>query len=109
MKVRALRYEASERIYCSPKEATHIEFRIPSGILEYRELLVQIGGTRAGTNNWSCNGDLEKPTLKPSILTQCDYAHEPFRCHTFINDGMVQFLNDCSHENAGKTLELLEM
>lgn len=30
-------------------------------------------------------------------------------CHTWINDGKVQFLSDCSHEFAGQTLDLLDV
>ena len=28
------------------------------------------------------------------------------RCHSFIRDGKIQYLNDCTHEFAGKTVEL---
>jgi hypothetical protein len=31
------------------------------------------------------------------------------RCHTFITDGTVQFLSDCSHALAGQTLDLPEL
>lgn len=30
-------------------------------------------------------------------------------CDSFIRDGMVLFLPDCSHELAGKTVDLLEV
>jgi hypothetical protein len=30
-------------------------------------------------------------------------------CHTWINDGKVQFLGDCTHEFAGQTLDLLDV
>ena len=94
---------------CVVQEATHIELRVPSGVLEYRQLPIQIGGTRNGTNNWSWNGDVDKPTLKPSILTRASWAGEPFICHSFVNNGKVQFLNDCTHEFAGQTLDLMEV
>ncbi len=28
------------------------------------------------------------------------------RCHTFITDGRIQFLGDCSHKLAGQTVDL---
>ena len=31
------------------------------------------------------------------------------RCHTFITDGMVQFLSDCTHQYAGQTLPLPDL
>ena len=30
-------------------------------------------------------------------------------CHSFVNDGQVQFLDDCTHELAGQTLLLLDV
>lgn len=47
----------------------------------------------------------------------CDYnAEHPEdadvhcqRCHTFITDGKVQFLSDCTHALAGQTLDLPEL
>lgn len=109
MKARPIIIENGSFVDCDPTEATHIQILIPSGVCENRLLPIQIGGTRQGSENWSWNGDTEKPTLKPSILTCADWAGKPFRCHTFVNDGNVEFLNDCSHEFAGQTLELLDL
>lgn len=90
-------------------EATHVQINLPIvGSL----LLPVVTGTarRSGTGCWSWNGDKEKPTLKPSIL------NDPFsngktkgRSHCFVNDGMVRFLGDCSHELAGQTVPLLDV
>lgn len=30
-------------------------------------------------------------------------------CHSFIKDGMIQFLGDCTHELKGKTVKLPEV
>jgi hypothetical protein len=62
-------------------------------------------GTREGTGCWTWNGSIDAPTLRPSVLTT---GHD-FRCHSWINDGKVQFLSDCSHEYAGSTLDLLKV
>lgn len=83
--------------------------------------------------NWTFNNDLNKPTFSPSILVRsghhsqnhkkgdgcwCTYNKEhqdnPTRftcylCHSFVRDGKIQFLNDCTHELAGKTVELSEV
>jgi hypothetical protein len=50
---------------------------------------------------WDFNGDYERPTFKPSLL----YPSKPIRCHIFMTDGMIQYLSDCGHELAGKTIE----
>ena len=54
-----------------------------------------------GQPRWQWNGSLEKPTLTPSVLRAGS-------CHSFINDGRVQFLQDCAHSLAGQTVELPE-
>jgi hypothetical protein len=59
---------------------------------------------------WTFNGDLEKPTISPSILVNANLScpSEP-RCHSFVKDGMIQFLSDCTHELAGQTVQLPEI
>jgi hypothetical protein len=67
---------------------------------------------------WGFNGDVDKPTVTPSILTRYGAnpdASEEFKewrseriCHSYITDGKIQYLNDCTHELAGQTIELPE-
>jgi hypothetical protein len=59
--------------------------------------------------HWRFNGDLEKPTISPSILSNGDRRcpNTP-RCHSFVRDGKIQFLSDCDHALAGQTVELPE-
>lgn len=56
---------------------------------------------------WTFNGDFEKPTIRPSILVNgnLECPNEP-RCHSFVTDGMIQFLDDCTHELKGQTVKL---
>jgi hypothetical protein len=76
-------------------------------------------------NSWQFNGDLDKPTFSPSILVKGtkDISDEEakrilngeqinpihFVCHSFVVDGRIQFLSDCTHELAGQTVELEEI
>ena len=90
--------------FCEPSEATHVWISLVGPFTD-RFIPVQIKGTRAGTGNWTWNGDTEKPTLRPSILTWDNDQ----RCHTWITDGQAIFLDDCSHEFAGKTIDLLDV
>lgn len=58
-----------------------------------------------GPSAWGFNGDYEKPTFTPSILVTGGTPHKdggPKRCHTFITDGVIDFLADCSHALAGQ-------
>lgn len=86
---------------------------------------------------WKFNDNLEKPTFTPSILVRsgckwpdhnknkntCWCTHnaekiargeEPSKykctlCHSYITDGKIQFLSDCTHELVGQTVELPEI
>lgn len=78
--------------------------------------------TRAG--GWTWNGDAEHPTFSPSVLyngVQWGPADEFFKpnhrgippggsivCHSFVTDGRIQFLGDCTHILAGQTVDLPE-
>lgn len=57
---------------------------------------------------WEFNGDYDKPTFSPSILVQWDEGpmRRQMRCHSFIRDGNIQFLTDCTHDLSGKTIPL---
>ena len=64
---------------------------------------------------WGFNGDYDKPTFTPSVLTWRD-AKKPEeiapgfeayltarRCHSFVTNGSISFLDDCTHDKAGQT------
>lgn len=106
MKARPLKLSAAGYEPCEATEATHIKLHLP-GPFPNRILPVMIGGTRRGSPNWTWNGDIDRPTVKPSVLTRGgDGEHV---CHCWINDGRVQFLSDCTHEFANTTLDLLDV
>ena len=58
---------------------------------------------------WSFNGNMEKPTFSPSLLNTWTYGpqHTKKVCHLFLREGILEFLNDCTHELAGKKVPLL--
>ena len=53
---------------------------------------------------WKFNKDYEKPTVSPSILVTRGGGN--YRCHSFITDGRIRFLSDCSHRLAGQIVSL---
>lgn len=81
---------------------------------------------------WTFNGDFDKPTVRPSILVtsvelpsedKSTWERNPdgsfkldnrgrifgtkdVRCHLYITDGKIQYLSDCTHSLAGKTVEM---
>lgn len=71
------------------------------------------------TDSWTFNGDTVRPTIRPSILVTWRAnpdAIEGFeewrkerRCHSFVTDGKIAFLSDCTHAHAGETMDLPPM
>ena len=59
--------------------------------------------------NWKFNGDVDKPTFAPSVLVKAAGKAEQYRCHSFITDGRIRFLGDCSHEYAGKVMDMFDV
>lgn len=57
----------------------------------------------AGPGAWQWNGDVDRPTIQPSLV--CD-PNGQYRCHSFITDGQIQFLSDCFHELKNQTVEI---
>ncbi len=49
------------------------------------------------TPSWDWDGNLEAPTLSPSILTNLHNG----TCHSFLRAGVFEFLSDCTHSLAG--------
>lgn len=56
---------------------------------------------------WAFNRDFDKPTFAPSILINVGGSNptQPI-CHSFVRDGCIEFLNDCTHALVGRTVEL---
>ncbi|WP_281681813.1 DUF6527 family protein [Zunongwangia profunda] len=87
---------------------------------------LNINGTKRP--NWKYTGTESKPTFSPSILTRwVSVPRNPEEdengnyilgsdgrikgaknevCHSFVTNGKIRFLNDCTHELAGKTVDL---
>jgi len=87
-----------------------------------------------GANTWNWNGNADKPTFTPSVLVRnghhapnfnpasdncwCKYNSEQIAagekpssfeccvCHSFVTDGRIQFLSDCTHKLAGQTVDI---
>jgi len=93
-------------VACAINECTHVMIHIPSRT--YPEVFpVILKGSRDKTGCWTWNGDTDKPTLRPSVLTQ---NHDTtFRCHSWVNDGQAKFLSDCTHKMVNQTVDLLDV
>lgn len=51
---------------------------------------------------WTYNGNHDAPTFRPSLMVHAGNVI----CHSFVTDGNIQFLSDCTHAMAGQTVPL---
>jgi hypothetical protein len=68
---------------------------------------------------WDWDGNLEAPTLSPSILTRSDHKRRrvdgelvdagPFVCHSFLRAGVFEFLGDCTHPLANQHVPIPDL
>lgn len=98
-------------------------------------MMHQVNVSGPGRPMWTWNGSMERPTFSPSVLVTYDHMSEAGRarskafreqhgrhptheenpydvhdvCHSFVTDGRIQFLNDCTHALAGQTVDLPEI
>lgn len=66
------------------------------------------GEAKGNGPKWGWNGSKEKPTFTPSILVRYPWGEERKECvcHSFVTDGKIRYLNDCTHKLAGEIIEL---
>lgn len=70
---------------------------------------------------WGWNGSMERPTFTPSLLVRsghhvtgqstadcnaCSEGLECVVCHSFVVDGYIRFLGDCTHALKNQNVEL---
>lgn len=55
---------------------------------------------------WTWNGSLDRPTLSPSLSVRWHEGGVEKHCHSFIREGRIEFLGDCTHSLAGQTVEI---
>lgn len=56
---------------------------------------------------------MERPTFSPSILvtlrwSENDNTMKDDVCHSFVRDGQIQFLGDCTHKLANQTVPIAD-
>jgi len=66
--------------------------------------------------SWTFNGDIEKPTVRPSIKVTWPanpQAEERFKewrteriCHSMITDGQIFYYKDSTHGKGGETMPI---
>lgn len=64
--------------------------------------------TEETSPSWDFDGNLDAPTITPSILTRTG-RDNAFVCHSFLKNGIFEFLNDCTHELVGKKVPIPDL
>lgn len=59
-----------------------------------------------GSPAWKWDGQMVYPTVSPSILIYPYPNHQP-RCHLFIMEGKLDYLDDCEHPYVGQKVDML--
>lgn len=57
---------------------------------------------------WDWDGNLEAPTLSPSILTKHGENSSGI-CHSFLKAGVFEFLSDCTHSLANQHVPIPDL
>lgn len=76
------------------------------------ETMHQVKTGEGAGPRWGFNGDYDLPTFTPSVMVSYNGddagvdGAPPAVCHSFVTDGRIQFLGDCTHALAGQTVDL---
>lgn len=59
---------------------------------------------------WQWNGSMEAPTFEPSILVTWEWGEDRQKrvCHSYVTDGRIRFLEDCTHSLVNQTADIPE-
>lgn len=91
-------YDNGERhvvFWCQPCDTRHhVRVLAPGGIEDH--------------TCWTFNGDMKRPTITPSIKAERFWGRKQEHrvCHSYVTEGAIAYLSDCTHELAGQTVRL---
>lgn len=70
------------------------------------------GGTNTGPL-WDWDGNAERPTFTPSLLVRWNGKENgqsvSRTCHSFLREGVWQFLPDCTHDLASRQVAMVPL
>jgi Family of unknown function (DUF6527) len=133
VKVKPVRTDAGNLVgygfYCPGCDHGHVFYTAPvdRSVARKASAFVPAPGAQAPPkpsepSTWEFNGDLDKPTFKPSLLNTCvtessrstmtEGLSEPHpdpkqrRCHLVLTDGVIHYCGDCTHDLKGQSIPL---
>ena len=89
----------------SVRGVDYVSFRCPGCDMFHT---LPLGGNVKNQNVWTWNEDVTCPTILPSIKSSVElYGNRPVQiCHSYVKEGQIEFLSDCTHELRGSTVPL---
>ena len=104
--------------HCTTHDGQHYGYRFHCPGCDRAHVIT----TKPYPNGWDFDGNEAAPTFSPSILVfeKIPETEDPKkladgykpgdilspRCHSFVRAGRIEFLSDCGHALAGKTVDL---
>lgn len=70
--------------------------------------MLPVGGDTGKKPRWEWNGNLELPTLTPSVRS-CTGPEMKGMCHFYLIDGIFRYLSDSTHSLAGSEVALPDL
>lgn len=95
----------SQKLTDQSGKAKALRFLCPGCNIDH---VIYYEGHPSPHHNWAWNRDLEKPTIKPSIKVTGPNGPGTL-CHSYVTDGQIKFLGDCTHALKDQTVDLPEV
>ena len=94
--------------HSSDETVAHLSALCPACGFEHSFRVDLIGHGKWNGDTWTFNGDYDKPTFSPSMGANLRKNQEQHPvCHSFLRDGVWQFLGDCSHAMANQHVPMI--
>lgn len=68
--------------------------------------MLPVNCNAGGKPTWTWDGNLDAPTLSPSILTR--WGNDKV-CHSYLRAGVFEYLDDSTHQYAGQKVPMPEL
>lgn len=102
------RLKANAQVINAKKELPRVRTLKTSGLYNYKNAAtheIYCPGceiTHGFDQTWAFNQDFVNPTINPSLL-----IHDKNKiCHSYIKNGYIQYLQDCTHHLKGRCVRL---
>lgn len=71
--------------------------------------MLPVNAPNIGKPSWDFDGNLDVPTLSPSILTRGKKFDKDTVCHSYLKVGIFEFLSDCTHPLANQKVPMPDL